>query len=415
MYANLNVKPLQERCILGFSSPFRFLKDGNWRKGNDGMMLCSSPSGAVFRFSTDSDLSLCTTTYAPVRIIVVVKDDESEMFREKLLLVTSPQRMMVATDLDRPFDRNAHVSMHTTLVLAVAAAGLVIDVNVFGREVRNYQLAYDGNRFNIPYDLNVMGIAPLAMREYEMRNALELRNAPLRDVATFCSACYRVHFSNECNQRMMDKCPECHIVATKMSEHASQCSLKWFTSTPIDVYVKLPVIRCEITMESPMYWQRGEDIQSVSNGLVLASPMSDAYFKFVSDRKFEMWTTGFTRIRIPIVIHETTRAQEKLTEKLILLTSHDRTIIAAKGSRQVTLTTVLDDAFMHNTPLVLHSQAGGSPSLLIKIHSANHRTMEHRIAYDQYLNKYVVPEQLDVKSHQYLPLEFDAPLPKKKK
>lgn len=268
------------------------------------MMLCSSPSGAVFQFSTDSDLSLCTTTYAPVRIIIVVKDDdESEVFREKLLLVTSPQRMVVATDLDRIFDRNAHVSTHTTLVLAVAQTGLIIDVNVFGSNPRNYMLVYNGDRFEIPDGLNITAMAPLIMRENEVRNALELRSAPLRDVATFCSGCYRVHFSNQCNQRTMDKCPECHVVATKFTEHVNQCNMKCFTSSPIEVYVKIPAVRCEVTMQSPMYWQRGEDIQLVHGGLILASPMSDTYFKFVSDRKFELLTTGFTRIRIPFAYH----------------------------------------------------------------------------------------------------------------
>lgn len=275
-------------------------------------------------------------------------------------------------------------------------------------------LVYNGDRFEIPDGLNITAMAPLIMRENEVRNALELRSAPLRDVETFCSGCYRVHISNQCNQRTMDKCPECHVVATKFTEHVNQCNMKCFTSSPIEVYVKIPAVRCEVTMQSPMYWQRGEDIQLVHGGLILASPMSDTYFKFVSDRKFELLTTGFTRIRIPFVIHEVTRAQEKLTEKLVLLTYHDRTIIAANGSRQVTLATVLDNAFMHNTPLVLHIQAGDSPSLWLKIHSANHHIMEHHITYEQTTQKYMVPSQLDVKSRQYLPNEFDAPIPKKK-
>ena len=111
------MKPLQQRLVLGFSSAFRFLKDGNWRKGCDGLELGSSASGAVFRFNSDNELILLSTLYTPVRVVVVVKqfDDDgegvNEVFSEKLLLATSPQlhRMVVATDLDRRFNKNEQV------------------------------------------------------------------------------------------------------------------------------------------------------------------------------------------------------------------------------------------------------------------------------------------------------------------
>lgn len=80
---------------------------------------------------------------------------------------------------------------------------------------------------------------------------------------------------------------------------------------------------------------------------------------------------------------------------------------------QVTQTIVLDDAFMHNTQLVLHNRAGGNPSLSLKVYSVN-RIMEYRINYDQTTHKYLVPDQLDVKSNQFLPFEFDPPVIKKK-
>lgn len=444
VYVNLAAKPLIERAILSFSSSFRVLKNNSWSKGNDGEELCSSPTGAVFRFISNTDLCLLSVGYTPVRIVVVVKDANGECFNEKLMLLTSPQRFMVATDLDHPFNRNANVSTYTTLVLAVSATGLIIDVNTLGKSPRNHKLLYDGHKFVIPDELKVDAITPApapapapamqqpvqnteALRNEEtpvaapaptramqqpIQNALVLRNEETS--ALFCSACYRVHRANECDQRPMEKCVECHIIATKDSDHLHTCNFKWYTSVPIAVYVKLPVVRCTVKMDSPIYWQRNQDIQKAYNGLVLASPMADAYFRFDSDRVFELATTGFTRIRVPFVVHQATQTGTTLDEKLILLTSHDRTVIVAKGSRQVSLASVVDDAYLHNTPLVLHNQPGGNPSLTLTVYGVN-RSEKHRIPFDQTVQKFVVPAQLDVKTYKFLPLEFDAPVPKKKK
>lgn len=417
LYGNLVAKPLQERVILNFSSAIRVLKDGNWRKGEDGMELCSSTSGAVFRFKTRTDLCLLSVSYAPVRIVVVVKDDANEEFREKLMLLTSPQRMMVATELDREFDRNAPVSKHTTLVIAVAQTGLVIDVNLFGRTARiSHQLVYREDGFDIPEELNVATITPGVMGQ-QVQNAVVLRTAVRPDAAIFCSACYRVHRTNECGQRPMDRCPECHVAVITTSHHDKACNLKWFTSTAVDVYVKFPVTRCIVTMKSAIYWQHDNQLEVAYQGLVLASPMGDVYFKFISDCKFELMTTGFTRIRVPIVVHETTKVEKEavLNEKLILLTSHDRTLVAAMGSRQVTLETVFDDAFLHNNPLVLHNSPDSDPSLFVKVYGVNNREMSHLIPYKEASHKFEVPDQIDVRSTKFLPFEFDAAVPKKKK
>ena len=127
-------------------------------------------------------------------------------------------------------------------------------------------------------------------------------------------------------------------------------------------------------------------------------------------------TTGYTRIRVPIIVRKATGVLENLTEKLVLLTSADRTMVAALGSRQVTLESTLDDMFAHNTPLVVHFQPNQrGPSIALQIHSSNHPVLTHQIVYNGTLNKYIIPPQIDVKSSQFLPLEFDAPVPKKKK
>lgn len=84
MYA----QPLKERCIISINSPFRFLKDGNWRKGIDDTEMYSSESGAFVGFKSDRDISVSTTRFAPIRILIVVKDKigDDEQFFEKLLM-----------------------------------------------------------------------------------------------------------------------------------------------------------------------------------------------------------------------------------------------------------------------------------------------------------------------------------------
>lgn len=129
-YAYMYVEPPKERCIIGVNTPFRFLKDGCWRKGCDGLELLSPETGSLFEFKFDNDICLKTTRFAPLRMVIVVKDAKqttNKQFREKLLLLTSKQQMMVAVKLDKPFDRTAVPEVHdwcTTLILVVSSKDL---------------------------------------------------------------------------------------------------------------------------------------------------------------------------------------------------------------------------------------------------------------------------------------------------
>lgn len=155
-FENVYVKPLVERCIIGCNNAFRFLKDGNWRKTVEGIEMYSLQSDAVMRFKTDLNLSISTTLFTPIRMIVVVKqgDDENETFREKLLLSTSEDQMIIATELDEPFDRIAMKRAHikTTLILCMAAReNMCISVNLLSTANR-YEVRYDTahQKFRIP-------------------------------------------------------------------------------------------------------------------------------------------------------------------------------------------------------------------------------------------------------------------------
>lgn len=421
-YEHIYVKQPQERCIIGFNSPFRFLKDGSYRKGSEGMDLYSAISGAIFHFKTDQDISLLSTSYVPVRIIIVVKDKvgDNDVFEEKLLLLTSPQRLLVAAEVNKPFDRNAAISNDTTLILCASANNLSLNVTVLptGKEIRQYDVRYDANqkKFDIPDYLNVNMIAPaptptpvlqpqrslMAIRDFE-------RSGPK---VKYCYSCNGVHRGGQCDQPRLENCPECHIPVKRLVDHAKGCNVKqWFVSGLANAYIELPVIRCVISMESPIMYQSGRNVIPAYAGLVLFSSASDAYVKFTSNTEFVLLTTGFTRIRLPFIVHE---SSNQLVEKLVLFTSRDRTIIAAMGSRPVTEESVLGD-FGHNTPLVLYSTDGGNPSLTVKVYSVQNRSMVHQIGFNQQKKVYMIPNQLDVKCNRFQAMDFDAPLPKKKK
>lgn len=112
---------------LSFNCAFRFLKNGTWRKANEGLELCSSETGFRLRFKSDNDLCLLSTSFARVRIVFVVKEQigSDDVFYEKMVLLSSPAQMVKAKDVDNVFNRNSPLQQahdfHTTLILAVAA------------------------------------------------------------------------------------------------------------------------------------------------------------------------------------------------------------------------------------------------------------------------------------------------------
>lgn len=402
--------------MIGFNVPFRYLKNEGWLKSSDGLELCAPQSGAMFRFTSANDLSLFTTGYAPIRILIVVKDSSGERFTEKLLLLSSMNRVLIATSLNKPFDRtSAENTRSATLILAASAANLNVSVHIFPKghaPTVEYDLQYNEAEatFNIPDNFKITSVRNNAVA---IRTPLT-RGIQMRRSQAACFTCQGSHQSEQCRQRSLERCPECHVPVRCVDEHALNCSLKnWFLSQYIDDYVKVPVVRCIISMASAIFYQLGESIEMARGGLVLYSPMSDTLFKFASESKFELLTTAFTRIRLPFVVREGLD-ESTCTEKLVLITSHDRTLVAANASRQI-LQGEHDGDCEHNTPLVLYVVGGQNLNLSVKVIGVQNRSKEYQIVYNQITKKYNIPAQLNVKSTEVLPLEFDAPFLKKKK
>lgn len=142
----------------------------------------------------------------------------------------------------------------------------------------------------------------------------------------------------------------------------------------------------------------------VHSGLELLSPMADAYFKFDSDSKVTLLTTGFTRLRLPIVLME----KSALVEKVVLMTSHDRAVVAAKSSRQLNEVNVLGDS-EQNTQLVFQV-SGDDLGFSVEVHSAGQKVNIYKIEHDKRNNSFVLPKKSWMSNHQPFNQKHSMPL-----
>lgn len=443
-YARLYASPTKERCIISIDTPFRFWKDSCWRKGNDGLEMYSSVTGAFFQYKSEHDLSLSSNAFVGIRIAIVIKD--SDHFHEKLLLLTSMTKLMVAKNVDKKLPQNGNYASdrNTTLVLAMSAQdNPTVQINVFpkNKPSRCYVIRYDQltKQFRIPDGLNsqtsssfdegaasmyaqidnqgpqIANQGPQSLVKFhfdEVRNRIpQLQNPPdVKGANENCLVCFGAHHSKQCQDGVYSSCFECHTPIKNIGDHADACSIKhWFLSQRADKYVKIPSVRCAVVFEPPLKILIGNSWSTPQTGMRLFSAMSDTYYKFESDRKVIISTTAYTRIRLPVIVQVRPGVS---IEKLVLMTSHDRSIVAAKGSRQVNDASLLTD-YEHNTSLVLYA-GDENPSLSLEVHGGQNRVLHHQIYYNKDAQKYNIPEELDVKSKHYSPLNFDAPIPKKK-
>lgn len=358
----------KERCIIGFSSPFRFLKDGSWQKGSEGMELCSSSVGALFRFKSDQDLSLFMTRFQPVRIVIVVKgksgEDECGTFVEKLVLQTSREKFMVVAQTNEPFDRNEikkKTQHNTTLFLAVSANdNPKITVNMFpdNQTTRSYEYAFDSKQSNT--------FISDEMNAFVNRDEI-----------------YKAHHSSQ--------------------DHAKPCSAKWFRSGIADVYVKLLTVRCMVTFESRSHVMFNGKWRPAEKGIQMCSPSCNSYFLFTSENEIVVKTTAFPRIRLPIAVKKSfEKPEENAIEKCVLLTSPDRTVVAAMSSRMISPE--------HNTPLVLCFSEQENIGISLEVHSSGRNIDTFKIVYRKEVGKFNIPYQLDIKSTKFAAKTFDADL-----
>lgn len=441
-YANLYVGRPTERFVISIEAPFRFLMNECWRKGTDGLEMYSPVTGAFFQYKSEYDLSFLSNGFVGLRIVVVVRD--AAKFTQKLVLVTAKTQVLVAAKMNSVFDRNIANNRHTTLFLAVSAKDEpIINVNVFPKDkaARHYVLRYDldAKEFKIPCGIEANGLngsEEFGETNQRLDQAIELEMAaqaqaqclelvkfqekrqrisniepPKLKTNADCIVCLGVNHTVECQEGKLKSCHECHTIIRKIGDHAQNCSFKqWFSGEKVMKYVSIPSIRVVISFQSPINILLNGNVKAATPELKLFSPMSDSYFKFESNTKLMVMTTGYTRIRLPIIIEELPGI---FIEKLVLLTSPDRTIVMAKCSRRIFEHNVVGDN-EHNTPLVLYMTGNGS-DFSIDVCSAGGAVNTFAVEYQHDEKKFKVPAALDVKSTQSPPMTFDAVLPIKRK
>lgn len=190
------------------------------------------------------------------------------------------------------------------------------------------------------------------------------------------------------------------------------CSVSnWYQSQAyVDLYVKIPVVRAKILFGKPIrYLSHGSFVDPMP-GIELLSGMADVLFKFKSQSVIDMITTGFSRIRVPIIVCE---KNGSYIERLVFMTSHDRTVVAASGSRVVNPSNILKD-YEHLTPLVLFL-ADGCAKFSIHVNSGGKiHNFDIGVTPISGGAKFNIPDDLDVKSRNFMPKAFDADFSSKK-
>lgn len=234
-----------------------------------------------------------------------------------------------------------------------------------------------------------------------------IRNAKRGETDAACLLCYGAHHGEYC-QPCWEKCFECHLPVQAKADHAENCGAKdWFVSEKyVDAYVKIPAVRATFSFTKPISYLLYGKFVEAKPGMELFSDMADVLFEFESKTKVVLKTTGFTRIRLPVVIQD----KNIFTERIVFMTSHDRTIVAANSSRVVNDTNVLAE-YEHNTPIVLLLET--CTKLAVDVFSGGKiHKYEVEVAADG--KKFQIPTDLSVKSKNVTPKMFDAYFPSKK-
>lgn len=225
LYDQLYVSMLPERCNIGFNYDFRFFQNNIWRKSNEGIDAYSSGNGIYFNFKTDKDISLLWKGFVHARILIVVKGANGEL-HEKLVLMTSKMRMLLATSINKPFNRATalRTQTDTSMILALASESFsVITISVFPKKgaARHLEIRFDSatQTFVIPDELKI---------DTAMSAVASAQNCTTVAVYEDFKRSFEVAVDQ---QQQKNNCFECHIPVKCNEDHAEKCDAKWFVSS----------------------------------------------------------------------------------------------------------------------------------------------------------------------------------------
>lgn len=215
-------------------------------------------------------------------------------------------------------------------------------------------------------------------------------------------------------RRGTERCYECHTTIRREDDHLQGCTFKKLLfSTHVDRYVSIPVIRCAIYSKTDFQYISGGTNINFEPNKQLFSAIADVYMKSASRMQVSLLTTGFTRVRLPIVVAEEVGRETTLTERLVLMTSQDRTIVAANSGRIVSAENAVK-GYEHSTPVVLylHHDRNEDASLMVEVFGTGGQYIRYPIEYRQ--KKYTIPTDLDVHTKTFKPNPFDADVKSKR-
>lgn len=408
VYNELYVSMPLERCNIGFNCDFRFFQNESWRKPVEGIDAYSLGNGIYFRFKTDKDIAVLSNGFAHARILVVVKDANGA-FIQKLVLMTSQKKMMVATLINEPFDRATAKRTHerdTSLILVVSSEcnpGITVSLYPKNGEARHHEIRYDiaTKTFKIPVELKIETVMSAAATEQQCTT-----------VAVYQA--FNRSFETAVNQQQQNaRCFECHVPVKRSEDHAPQCGSKWHVSRRQNVYIQIPAIRCVLRLSLPFRILMNGQFINIQSDANYFSPMADALFKISASGTIELLTAGFTRIRVPIIVEEQSGGAKILKEKMVLITSQDRTVVCAKGSRQIDNKNALD-VYKYNTPLMLCIVGKAGAAVQVEVHSSAVNVQRYAIPWVMGENTFRIPRELDITTKEFQSSRFDADVPQKK-
>lgn len=410
IYDQLYVSMPPERCNIGLNCDFRFYHNDTWRKPNEGIDAYSTGNGIYFNFKTDKDIALLSNGFVHARILIVVKGANGE-FHEKLVLMTSKMKMLLAASINKPFNRASALQTQTDTSMILAVSGdsspnLSISVFPKNGSARHLDIRFDSatQSFQIPDELKVETAMSAVATTQQCTTVAVYQN-------------FTRSFEMAVGQQQENnRCFECHIPVKRIEDHAEKCGTKWFISQRQNVYVAIPAVRFVLRFDQPLrILMNGEFINIERDGNYFSS-MADTLFKIAVTGTIELLTTGFTRVRVPIVVEEVAGRTKTYKEKLVLVTSYDRTIVCAKGSRCVDAKNALD-GFKHNTPLMLCVVGYAGATIKVDVHSSGANVHCYEIPLVKDRNgeiRFEVPAELDIASKGFTSNTFDAVLPYKK-
>lgn len=408
VYDGLYASIPRQRCNIGIDSDFRFFYGDTWRKPVEGIDAYSTTNGVYFSFKTDKDISLLSNGFAHARILVVVKGADGS-FSQKLVLMTSQRKMMVAIPMDTLFDRANAKHTHqsdTSLILTVpGVCSPVISISLFpvNGEARHYAIRFDNatQTFAIPDELKIEAAMPTVNAAEHCTTVAEFQENFTR---SFKEAVFQ--------QQQNGRCFECHIPAKRVDDHAENCGSKWYVSRYEDIYVKIPAVRCVLRLGQPVRILKDGDFVEVPIDCTWFSPMADVLFKISAAGTIKILTSAFTRIRVPIVVDV---VGATMKEKLVFVTSADRTMVCANSSRMCHPINAIGQ-FKSNTPIVLGIVGDVNTVLHVEIHSRGAYVHHYDIplVFTDREGKFKIPEELDIASSKFNAASFDADIPQKK-